>query len=599
MFKCIDIDECALQELGSDICPENTICRNTDGGYVCEELVVASRAKQLKFQSQPITPEIPEIDYCENDPCGDHGICTSLPDIETFNCECQAGYVYHQLFKCTDIDECEVSKLSQKNLCPNNQTCVNTDGSFYCLDNNLPKAQALDVKFEINYCKNDPCGNHGICTNLPKIGSFECDCEAGYFYHNLFKCMDIDECAINDLKVGGGVCQDNEICRNLDGGYECVAVTDYCENKPCGNHGICKNLPEIESFDCECEPGYLYHNLFKCQDIDECELANLSQNSICSDYQTCVNTDGGYRCEDKNYCPEDVIQECGATGICINQPELESFVCECQNGYYFHDLLKCIDLNECEYADDLCEEDEVCHNLDGGYRCEKQALELKMAVPKSTFLAKDVRAAHAEKVAVASDSRNDNLSETEEPECPSGYISHPLFNCIDLDECIVDNICDANSFCENTDGGFICTCNSGFVRDEDKNCVPERKAIRRTSPEFSRRAQSMAEENPVEVPEIDQLEEENQLATEIIDEFNQMFETFESKFEAKLKEIESQISTSQDTSKPGSNNSPTEEVRNLMNTMEENNFDTWTKVRNFIDKYYPSSSNNLLRKSRA
>lgn len=38
--------------------------------------------------------------------------------------------------------------------------------------------------------------------------------------------------------------------------------------------------------------------------------------------------------------------------------------------------------------------------------------------------------------------------------------SHTLF--IDIDECMVDNVCDHS--CTNTEGSFVCDCRSGFSK---------------------------------------------------------------------------------------------------------------------------------------
>ena len=48
------------------------------------------------------------------------------------------------------------------------------------------------------------------------------------------------------------------------------------------------------------------------------------------------------------------------------------------------------------------------------------------------------------------------------------HLSHPYISKIDMDvdECMMglDN-CDENARCDNTDGGFTCTCLDGFVGD--------------------------------------------------------------------------------------------------------------------------------------
>ena len=38
---------------------------------------------------------------------------------------------------------------------------------------------------------------------------------------------------------------------------------------------------------------------------------------------------------------------------------------------------------------------------------------------------------------------------------------------LDIDECSTANTCPANSTCSNTVGSFMCSCDSGFVKNGD------------------------------------------------------------------------------------------------------------------------------------
>ena len=51
--------------------------------------------------------------------------------------------------------------------------------------------------------------------------------------------------------------------------------------------------------------------------------------------------------------------------------------------------------------------------------------------------------------------------------CNTGYNGDGT-SCADINECILDmQPCDANATCDNTEGGYTCTCNSGFTGTGD------------------------------------------------------------------------------------------------------------------------------------
>ena len=50
--------------------------------------------------------------------------------------------------------------------------------------------------------------------------------------------------------------------------------------------------------------------------------------------------------------------------------------------------------------------------------------------------------------------------------CDSGYTPKNK-ECVDINECAMENTCSTAEDCENTLGGYRCFCKSGYVRDPD------------------------------------------------------------------------------------------------------------------------------------
>ena len=123
----------------------------------------------------------------------------------------------------------------------------------------MGKCQADNSEKE--FCQN--CHQSANCL-VPTINGGVCECMEGYgdFNGDGTYCYDIDECN-NGL---GNLCDENAICTNTDGGYEC-----------------------------SCSKGFT-GNGFQCFDIDEC------QDSIhhCATTHQCVNEIGSYKCSSGN-----------------------------------------------------------------------------------------------------------------------------------------------------------------------------------------------------------------------------------------------------------------------------------------------------------
>ncbi|XP_028809033.1 thrombomodulin [Denticeps clupeoides] len=180
----------------------------------------------------------------------------------------------------------------------------------------------------------DPC-DLADCEHVcvPDGRSFRCVCRRGFDLS-----ADARSCAPVDL------CSDPRLCP--------------------GRHALCVAKSAAPGFDCACKPGYERSGA-DCVDVDECWSGPCEQ--------TCVNTDGGYRCEcmpgytlarDRGtcelHCP---AAECPA--VCDVNDDSQ---CECPHGFLLDVRPRekvCVDIDECDMF--FCEQG--CDNSYGGYAC--------------------------------------------------------------------------------------------------------------------------------------------------------------------------------------------------------------------------------------
>uniref|UniRef100_A0A8C4TJE3 Fibulin 2 n=1 Tax=Erpetoichthys calabaricus TaxID=27687 RepID=A0A8C4TJE3_ERPCA len=306
-ISCEDIDECLT---GVHSCANGTRCENTRGSFLC--VYVGG--------------------------------------------ECLEGFLLDTNRRCVGKTSCvmnllDIIVLNVLKPCSSGFNCINTVGSYTCQRKVIMCSQGyhassdgtLEVKVYIyvDECQAGvhQCGEGQVCHNLP--GTYRCDCKSGYQYDMFSKtCLDINEC----WRYPGRLCA--QTCENTQGSYHCSCTTGFtlaydgkncedvneCTNNPCSQE--CANI--YGSYQCYCRQGfYLKEDGHTCEDIDEC---SQSIANFCT--FKCVNVPGSYQCT----CPE--------TGYTMS-----------------HNGRTCRDIDECAAGTHNCSTDEMCYNLQGGFRC--------------------------------------------------------------------------------------------------------------------------------------------------------------------------------------------------------------------------------------
>lgn len=309
----------------------------------------------------------------------------------------------------------------------------------------------------------DTCDDDAICTDT--LGGFECACPDGYVGDG-FTCDEVDECA-----DGTAVCSEYAECQNTPGSFECVCNEGFkgdgficIDQNECldGSHecdatAVCEN--SFGGYECICPAGYEGDGR-TCTDVDEC-AAGLD---LCSTDGICTNTDGGYECE----CAEgflgdgwtcDDVDECadGSAGCspwasCGNTPG--SFECVCDAAFRGDGFI-CEDIDECSSGTDGCHDDALCTNSMGSYACT-----CNPGFAGNGFECHDLDecALGLDSCAFAALCINTYGSYT--CDCYDGFTGDG-FTCDDVDECAADP-CDARARCENFEGSFECRCDLGY-----------------------------------------------------------------------------------------------------------------------------------------
>ncbi|XP_019645245.1 PREDICTED: fibropellin-3-like [Branchiostoma belcheri] len=251
-----------------------------------------------------------------------------------------------------------------------------------------------------------------MAEETPGTGVYTCTCPAGW---ELTFCEQaaIDDCASSPCTHGTCVDGVNSYTCTCEAGYtgvNCDTDIDDCASSPC-THGTC--VDGVNSYTCTCEDGWTGDN---CEtDIDECA------SSPCGAHGMCVDGVNSYTCTcEAGYtsvnCETD-IDDCNPSpcihGTCVDG--VNSYTCTCEAGWTGVNCER--DIDEC--ASSPCTHG-MCVDGVNFYSCN----------------------------------------------CETGWEG---VNCqTDINECSPNNgrgPCE--QLCTNTDGSFTCSCNDGYVLNQD------------------------------------------------------------------------------------------------------------------------------------
>jgi hypothetical protein len=407
-----------------------------------------------------------DFDDCSSSPCQHGGTCTDL-GFFAYACACTRGWTGKDCDE--DIPEC-------------------TDGTHTCVDTYKEETVCKDASESSRDCQvrlgiTDRAEHtweaggqtitglsipYGAC--IEKDGGYGCRCQTGW-----------EGDGFTTATGANGFPGDNIA------GSGCVDIPN-CDRTPgiCKHGGTCSEPPELiatNDVHCDCPLGWngldAMHptpRAYYCEiDDNECEIG--ASRNICDTQATCTNTDGSYTCA----CNEGWT----GTGItCIDADDCE--FSPCANGGTCSDIgtlmFDCVcvpgwrgpkcedDWNECTMGVHACHNDASCINNDGSYTCacDPGYSGDGFAVCDDVddcFLYKQDDPNFITTVSVCvhgtCEDRGANYFVCT---CDVGYTDS---NCDrDTNECNLingDNDCDVNAGCVNTDGSYMCVCNTGFT----------------------------------------------------------------------------------------------------------------------------------------
>ena len=170
--------------------------------------------------------------------CHDDAVCTYATGSTTPQCTCRRGFVGDG-FTCSDLDECATFRHD----CTFDETCVNTEGGFYCKKRENADGSRLTLPGQACFDGTNTCHHLATCVPDNNLQGYDCICHEGFYGNGggigpgAPGCHDVDEClTVNECNSQGSTCV------NTFGSYVCKPVGPVCAQVEPTTCESCKKL---------------------------------------------------------------------------------------------------------------------------------------------------------------------------------------------------------------------------------------------------------------------------------------------------------------------------------------------------------------------
>ena len=291
-----------------------------------------------------------------------------------------------------------------------------------------------------------PCGRAADCEIIKHAAI--CSCDKSLTGDPYVACVDFEnpQCE-NDLECLGDAGCFNGICKEM------------CDHmNVCGENAVCRvNRAGIrKSIYCECISGFTGDPYNYCSP-DIFELPQCSNDEDC---------DLNFKCSDGK-----CIDLCEMNQICVSSGALcrtlrHRPMCYCPPGYVGDPVTKCVK-SECS-SDNNCKFDSICLSD----RCVNTCSVNDKCATNAQCHSEN----HSSQCICLPGYTGDPYKKCEQLQCISDSDCSDSLTCTDnrcINPCKISSPCDSSRTCDVINHKIICTCENGFVLNNDNNCEPQ------------------------------------------------------------------------------------------------------------------------------